>query len=177
MACEDIEDQLDLLRAEKADAEASLAMMPPHKKDLVEANITRIQGEIQREEANLADCLADAANSSTGEVSLRTAGFVGTVEVETKGTARVWFGLTESKDTADWIKIGPVRAWFTLNLEATDRPFYMAQLPLTLEALRSGLHVEVSHGGAITAFHKWDPNDSFAVDSVRVVRAPMRIST
>ena len=110
MACEDIEDQLDLLRAEKADAEASLAMMPPHKQDLVEANITRIQGEIQREEANLANCLADAANSSTGEVSLRTAGFVGTVEVETKGTARVWFGLTGSKDTADWIKIGPVHA-------------------------------------------------------------------
>ena len=80
-------------------------MMPPHKKDLVEANIARIQGEIQREEENLADCLADAAANE--QENLRTVGFVGTVEVETKGTARVWFGLTRSKDTADWIKIGP----------------------------------------------------------------------
>src|SRR5262245_60010923 len=114
MACEDIEAQLDALRAEKADAEVSLDMMPPHKKELVEANIARIQGEIQREEANLAECLAEAANSSTGEVSLRTVGCVGTVEVETKGTARVWFGLTESTDRGDWLKIGSVRAWFTL---------------------------------------------------------------
>ena len=52
----------------------------------------------------------------------------------------------------------------------------MAELPLIMEAVRSGLHVEVSHGGAITSFHKWEPNDSFAVDGVRVVRDPMRIS-
>ena len=45
-----------------------------------------------------------------------------------------------------------------------------------MEAMRAGLHVEVSHGGAITAFHKSDPNDSFAVDGVRLVRSPMRIS-
>ena len=88
----------------------------------------------------------------------------------------MWFGLTQSKDTGDWIKIGPVRAWFFLNLEASDRPFYMAELPLIMEAMRAGLHVEVSHGGAITTFHKWDPNDSFAVDGVRLVRSPMRIS-
>lgn len=44
---------------------------------------------------------------------METVGYVGTVEVETSGTDRLWFGLTESKGhTADWIKIGPVRAWF-----------------------------------------------------------------
>ena len=93
-----------------------------------------------------------------------------------KGTSRVWFGLTESKDKADWVKFGAVRAWFTLNLEAADRPFYLAQLALLMEAMREGQHVEVGHGGAITTLEKWDPNDSFQVDGIRLLRAPMRIS-
>ena len=45
----------------------------------------------------------------------------------------------------------------------------MAQLPLLLEALRSDLQVEVSHGG--TAF---DSNDAYEVDGIRILRAPMR---
>ena len=116
------------------------------------------------------------ARSNTPPVGtdLETIGFVGTVEVETIGTARVWFGLTQSEDTADWIKIGPVRAWFTMNLEGSDRTYYLAQLPLLLESLRSGPQVKITHGGAAT-FHHWDPGDSFVVDSVRVVRAGMRM--
>jgi len=104
-----------------------------------------------------------------------TVGYVGTVEVETAGTARLWFGLTESKDTADWIKIGSVRAWFTMNLEAADRLFFLAELPLLMEAMRSGLQVEVSQGGA-ASFHKRTPNDSFEVDGVRVLRSGMIFS-
>jgi hypothetical protein len=61
-----------------------------------------------------------------------------------------------------------------MNLEAADRPFHMAQLPVLMEALRSDLQVEVSHGGAETGFEKWDPKDSFTVDGVRVLRAPLR---
>jgi hypothetical protein len=102
-----------------------------------------------------------------------TVGFVGTVEIETRDVARLWFGLTTSKDSSDWIKIGAVRAWFTTNLEAADRPSFMAQLPLLMEAMRSGLQVEVSHGGAADFNHK-DANDSFEVDGIRVLRAPMR---
>ena len=100
---------------------------------------------------------------------------MGTVEVETRGTARLWFGLTESKDKSDWVKLGAVRAWFTMNLEAADRPFFMTQLPLLMEAMRSDLQVEVSHGGA-AGFQKSAPNDSFEVDGVRVLRAPMVFS-
>ena len=117
MACEDIEQRLTDLRAEKRDVEESIDMLPPHKRDLVEANLQRIEADIAREEDRLADCLA----AVTPETTLSTVGFVGTIEVETKGTARIWFGLTESKDTADWIKIGQVRAWFTMNLEARRR--------------------------------------------------------
>ena len=43
MACEDIEQRLTELRAEKADVEEALEMLPPHKKDLVEANLERIK--------------------------------------------------------------------------------------------------------------------------------------
>ena len=103
---------------------------------------------------------------------MRTVGFVGTVEIETRDVARVWFSLTASKESADWIKIGPVRAWFTTNLEAADRPSFMAQLPLLMEALRSGLQVEVSHTDA--TFDKNEANDAFEVDGIRILRAPMR---
>lgn len=104
---------------------------------------------------------------------MNTVGFVGTVEVETRSVARLWFSLTEHRDKSDWIKIGPVRAWFTMNLEASDRPFFLAEMTLLMEAMRAGLQVNVSHGGA-ASFQKREPNDSFEVDGVRVLRSPMR---
>ena len=169
MACESIEQELKALRDELAIARDGFEMLPDHKKPLVQANIDRIEGEIAREEANLADCLADAAPPAGGN-TLLALGFVGTVEVDTKNTSRVWFGLTESKDKPDWVKIGSVRAWFTLNLEAADRPFYLAELALIMEAMREGQHVEVGHGGAVTTLEKWDPNDSFEVKAIRLAR-------
>jgi hypothetical protein len=45
----------------------------------------------------------------------------------------------------------------------------MAQLTRLLEALRNGLQVEVSHAGA-ASFQKFENNDSFEVDGVRVLR-------
>jgi hypothetical protein len=103
---------------------------------------------------------------------MKTVGYVGTVEVETRNVSRLWFSLTEDSRKDSWIKLGGVRAWFTMNLEAGDRPFYFAQLTLLMEALRSGLHVEVSHGGAAN-FDKQAPNDSFEVDGVRILRSPL----
>ncbi len=104
---------------------------------------------------------------------MHTVGFVGTIEVETRNVSRLWFSLTEDVDKADWIKIGPVRAWFTMNLEAGDRPFYLAQMTILIEAMRAGLHVNVSHGGAAN-FEKQASSDSFEVDGVSVLRSPMR---
>jgi hypothetical protein len=101
---------------------------------------------------------------------MHTVGYVGTVEVETRGVSRIWFSLTEDPKGASWIKLGQVRAWFTTNLEAEDRPSFLAQLPLLMEAMRSGLQVQVSHGGA-AGFQKREPGDSFEVDGIRILRA------
>jgi hypothetical protein len=60
-----------------------------------------------------------------------------------------------------------------MNLEASDRPFYLAQMTLLMEAMRAGLQVNVSHAGAAD-FEKQAPNDSFEVDGVRVLRSPLR---
>jgi hypothetical protein len=104
---------------------------------------------------------------------METVGFVGTVEVETVNASRLWFSLTERKDQSDWIKIGPVRAWFTMNLESEHRPSHLAQLSLIMESMRSGHQVEVSHGG-VASFDHGISNDTFEVDGIRVLRAPLR---
>ena len=104
-----------------------------------------------------------------------TQGFVGTLEVETRGVARVWFGLTESKNDDNWIKIAGKRAWFTLNLEAADRPMFMAELSLIKDAMRDGLQLQVAHEGA-ASFQKREPGDSYEATGVRILRAPMTFS-
>jgi hypothetical protein len=104
-----------------------------------------------------------------------TQGYVGTVEVETRGTARIWFGLTGSVNDDDWINIAGKRAWFTLNLEAAERPIYLAELSLVKDAMRDGLQLQVSHEGA-ASFQKREPGDSFEATGVRVLRAPMTFS-
>jgi hypothetical protein len=104
---------------------------------------------------------------------MNTVGFVGTVEVETRNVARLWFSLTGGPVKDNWIKLGQVRAWSTMNLEAGDRPFYLAQMTIVMEAMRAGLQINVSHGGA-ASFQKQAPGDSFEVDGVRALRSPLR---
>lgn len=103
-----------------------------------------------------------------------TVGYIGTIQVETVNVSRIFFGLTGSTNDSDWVKIGGIRAWFTMNLEAGDRPFYLAQLSLIEQAMSEGLQVKVGHEGAITGWHYREPNDVFECNSVRVLRAPMR---
>lgn len=99
-----------------------------------------------------------------------TVGYVGTLEVETRNVARIWFALTSAAGNSNWVKIGAHTAWFTMSLETSDRPSEMSKLSLLLEAMRSGLHVRVSHGGA-ASFKKYHPHDSFEVDGVEVLCA------
>jgi hypothetical protein len=101
-----------------------------------------------------------------------TVGYVGTVEVETDATPRLWFSLTASPDDGDWVKIGAVRAWFTMDLSSSRRPYYLAMLPLLMESMRAGDQVKATHGGA-ASFQKQAPNDSFEATGVRVLRAPI----
>jgi hypothetical protein len=102
-----------------------------------------------------------------------TQGYVGTIEVETRGVARIWFGLTESKNEDNWIKIAGKRAWFTMNLEATDRPIHMAELSLLKDAMHDGLQLQVAHEGA-ASFHKREAGDSYEATGVRILRVPMK---
>jgi hypothetical protein len=104
-----------------------------------------------------------------------TEGYVGTIEVETRGTARIWFGLTESKTDDNWVKIAGKRAWFTMNLEAADRPMHLAELSLVKDAMRDGLQLQVAHEGA-ASFQKREAGDSFEATGVRILRAPMKFS-
>jgi hypothetical protein len=99
-----------------------------------------------------------------------TTGYVGTIEGETRSVSRLWFSLTKTPTGGEWIKIGAARAWFTMKMESKDRPTHMAQLTLLLEAMRSGLQVRISHGGA-AAFKKYEAHDSFEVDGVEVMRS------
>jgi hypothetical protein len=101
-----------------------------------------------------------------------TIGYIGTIESETRNVARLWFALRSASKGGEWVKIGANRAWFTMNMESGDRPSHMAQLTLLLEALRSGLQVNVSHGGA-ASFDKQNANDSFEVDGIRILRADL----
>jgi len=101
----------------------------------------------------------------------KTVGYVGVLESETRGVARLWFSLTDTANGDNWIKIGAPRAWFTMNMESAERPSHMAQLTLLLEAMRSRLPVEVSHGGAVVDFNKVENNDSFSVDGIKIARS------
>jgi hypothetical protein len=105
----------------------------------------------------------------------RTSGYVGTLEVETRGHDRVWIGLTQSANDNDWIRVARKRAWFTLDLETADRPVHLAELALLKQALTEGLQVQVSHDGA-AAFHKSVAGDAFDCTGVRVLRSPMHFS-
>lgn len=102
-----------------------------------------------------------------------TIGFVGTLMVETRGTSRVWFGLTESADNSTWVRIGRVRAWFTMNLDTADRPMHMAQVRILSDAMTHGRAVKVDHDGAETGLKFNSPRDSFEVTGLRVLREPM----
>lgn len=102
-------------------------------------------------------------------------GYVGTIEVETRGTARIWFGLTATVNRSDWIKIAGKRAWFTLNLEASDQPMYMAELSLIKDALRDGMQLQVTYDG-VASFRKRTTGDSYEATGVRILRKPMRFS-
>lgn len=105
----------------------------------------------------------------------RTNGYVGTIEVETRGTARIGFSLTGKVNDDDWVKIAGKRAWFTLNLEASDRPMFMAELSWIKDAMRDGLQIQVTHGGE-ASFHKGATGDSYEVTGVRILRLPMHFS-
>ena len=169
MACETIEQKVADLSQQEQDQQALIKGLTGHPLVAAKAKLAELEDEIAATKDDLAECQA-ASLSATSSVS--TVGYVGTVEVETDATPRLWFSLTASAEADDWVKIGSVRAWFTMDLSSSERPYYLAMLPLLLEAMRAGDQVRASHGG-VASFHKQAPNDSFEAIGVRVLRAPL----
>ena len=169
MACEGIEQSLAELRQQDADQRELIEHLNGHALEAAQAKLVEIDDEIARTAVDLEACRG-ASVPSTSAAS--TVGYVGTIEVETDATPRLWFSLTASADDGDWVKIGAVRAWFTMDLSSSERPYYLAMLPLLMEAMRAGDQVKATHGG-VAPFEKQVPNDSFEATGVRILRAPI----
>jgi hypothetical protein len=172
MACEDIRETIQGLRGQAQDIRAVLGNLQGAGAAAAQENLTRIEGLIAREQSNLATCLARAA--STPDVDTSFVGYVGTIEAETRGTSRLWFGLVAEAQGAGWLKEANKRVWLTMNMESADRPSHMAQLTLLLEAIRSGLQVKVSHDGVATGFHHDVEGDSYEINGLRILRSGLR---
>jgi len=171
MACEDIEKRLQDLRRQKAELEAAIDKIKGGAgRQAAEQNLANLASRIATEEKNLASCRAAAAAASASTDG-SFIGYVGTIESETRGQARLWFGLTSEARGSNWLKEANKRVWLTMDMESTDRPSHMAQLTLLLEAMRSGLQVRASHSGVAPNFFKEVAGDSYEVNGVRVLRA------
>jgi hypothetical protein len=169
MACEDIEQRLRNLRTQKQEIEAVIGNLQGPGLLAATGNLARITAEIAVEEKNLAECKAISGTGGTVEGTF--IGYVGAIESETRGVSRLWFGLTSEGSGTNWLKETNKRVWLTMNLESADRPSHMAQLTLLLEAMRSRLHVKVTHDGVAPNFFKEVAGDSYEVNGVRVLRS------
>ncbi len=172
MACEDIRETIADLRRQAQEIRAVLGNLQGAGAAVAQENLARIEGLIAREQSNLAACMANAATAPGMDTSF--VGYVATIEAETRGTSRLWFGLVAEPQGANWVKEANKRVWLTMNMESADRPSHMAQLTLLLEAIRSGLQVKASHDGVATGFHREVAGDSYEVNGVRILRAGLR---
>lgn len=172
MACEDIREKIEDLRSQAQAIKAVLANLQGAGAAAAQENLTRIDGLIAKEQSNLATCMASAA--STPGVDTSFIGYVGTIEAETRGTSRLWFGLVAEAQGANWLKEANKRVWLTMNMESADRPSHMAQLTLLLEAIRSGLQVKASHDGVATNLCRDVEGDSYEVNGLRILRSGLR---
>ena len=103
---------------------------------------------------------------------MKTVGYVGSIEVETSGTDRVWFSLTEQDSGANWVEINGIRAWFQMKVEASDaRPVEMAKLAMLFEAMKEGYQVAIYHPDEPRSrIYRMTRNDTFDANKVRTLR-------
>jgi hypothetical protein len=172
MACEEIREKIADLRSEAREIRTVLGSLQGAGAAAAQANLTRIEGLIATEQSNLATCMAAAASAPAVDTSF--VGYVGTIEAETRGTSRLWFGLLTEAQGANWLKEADKRVWLTMNMESADRPSHMAQLTLLLEAIRSGLQVKASHDGMAANFYRDTEGDSYELNGLRILRSGMR---
>lgn len=102
----------------------------------------------------------------------KTIGYVGAIEVETRGTDRVQFSLTRRDTGADWVERDSKRAWFQMSLEAgADRPAELAKLALLFEAMRERQQIAVDHPQRPnTSIQMEVDDDTWDAEKVRCLR-------
>ena len=103
---------------------------------------------------------------------MRTVGYVGSIEVETEDTDRIWFSLTEQDNGANWVEIDGIRAWFQMKVEPSRaRPVEMAKLALLFDAMKEGYQVAVYHPDDPRAhINRMTANDTYDANKVRCLR-------
>jgi len=103
---------------------------------------------------------------------MRTIGYVGSIEVETEGTDRIWFSLTEEDSGANWVELNNIRAWFQMSVEPSNsREVNMAKLALLFDAMREGWQVAVYHpDDPRTNINRMRRNDTYNADKIRCLR-------
>ncbi len=103
---------------------------------------------------------------------MRTTGYVGSIEVETEGTDRIWFSLTEKDSGANWVQINGIRAWFQMKVEPSNaRPVQMAKLAMLFDAMKEGYQVAIYHPDDPRAdISRMKNNDTFDAKKVRTLR-------
>ena len=103
---------------------------------------------------------------------MRTTGYVGSIEVETEGTDRIWFSLTEQDSGANWVELNDIRAWFQMWVEpGGSRPVHMAKLALLFDAMREGWQIAVYHpDDPRTDINRMQSNDTYNAEKVRCLR-------
>ena len=103
---------------------------------------------------------------------MRTTGYVGSIEVETEGTDRIWFSLTEQDSGDNWVEIDGIRAWFQMKVERSSaRPVEMAKLAMLFDAMKEGYQVAVYHPETPRGdINRMRSNDTYNADKVRTLR-------
>lgn len=102
----------------------------------------------------------------------RTTGYVGSIEVETEGTDRIWFSLTQQDSGANWVEVGGKRAWFQMKVEPSSaREVEIAKLAMIMDAMREGYELAVYHPeDPHEGISRMEPNDTYDAIKVRTLR-------
>lgn len=103
---------------------------------------------------------------------MRTTGYVGSIEVETEGTDRIWFSLTLQDNGANWVNLNGKRAWFQMKVEESNsRWVEMAKLAMIMDAMREGHQIAVyhpeDHHAGIYRMVSGDTYDALKIRSLR----------
>jgi len=103
----------------------------------------------------------------------RTTGYVGSIEIETEGTDRIWFSLTQQDSGDNWVEVADgKRTWFQMKVESgSAREVEMAKLAMILDAMREGYEIAVYHpDNPHVGISRMTAGDTYDAVKVRTLR-------